>query len=153
MSKYKPVILIVIEIRCDPSMLNKYFKEIGYDMIESSNNSGLVGGIVMVWKSTEMDVHVCKNREQYIHVSIKYENDKKWNFTAIYAIPNENSKKVLWDELKDISISMHDLWMMAGGFNDIAYVSDKRGSVVPFMSRCRKLRDKWMCVILVMWRL
>lgn len=72
----------------------------------------------------------------------------KWNFTVVYARPNEISKKVLWDDLKDIASNMCDMWMLAGDFDDIVYVSDKRGGVIPPMSRCRRFHDIMdMCFI------
>lgn len=59
-NQYKPAMMIVIETRCTPSFPSKAFKKLGYDMIESSDNSGFIGGIVMGWKSNEMNVHVCQ---------------------------------------------------------------------------------------------
>ncbi|XP_058784670.1 uncharacterized protein LOC131659504 [Vicia villosa] len=147
-NQYKPAMMIVVETRCNPTLPSKAFKKLGYDMIESSVNNGFTGGIIMGWRLGEMNVHVCQKNEQYNHVSIKEDNDMKWYFTTVYARPNEDSKKILWDDLKVIASSMSDPWMLVGDFNDIAYVSDKRGGATPSMSRCRRFRDRMdMCLI------
>ncbi|XP_058780762.1 uncharacterized protein LOC131654847 [Vicia villosa] len=138
----------MVETRCDPSLLSKTIKKLGYDRFESSANSGFAGGIVMGWKSNEIEVHVCKKHEQFIHMKIKEDGELLSYFTVVYARPYEASKKVLREELKEISQHMCDPWMLAGDFNDIAYVSDKRGGVVPSLNRCKKLRDRMdMCNI------
>ncbi|XP_058778740.1 uncharacterized protein LOC131652797 [Vicia villosa] len=140
--RFKPCMLVIVETRCDPSIITKSLKKLGYDTFESSSNRGFAGGIAMAWKSGAMDVFILENNDQYIHSRIKMEDSSQWFFTAIYARPHENSKKKLWDALKDISNTMRGPWMMAGDFNDIAYVSEKRGGVVPSFSKCKRMRDR-----------
>ncbi|XP_058774367.1 uncharacterized protein LOC131648642 [Vicia villosa] len=42
----------------------------------------------------------------------------------------------------EISNNMRNPWMLAGDFNDITYVSEKKGGVTPSLSRCKRLRDR-----------
>lgn len=96
----------------------------------------------MAWKSNVIYVFILKVREQYIHARIMMEDNRQWVFTAIYASSYETSKKVLWDELKDISSSMRESWLLADDFNDIAYMSEKRGGVSPSLSRCTRILNR-----------
>ncbi|XP_058784715.1 uncharacterized protein LOC131659557 [Vicia villosa] len=146
--RFKPSMLVIVETRCDPNIITKSLMKLGYDTFKIISNWGFAGGIAMAWKSNAMDVFILENNDQFIHSRIKMEDSNQWFFTAIYARPQENSKKMLWDDLKEISNNMREPWMMAGDFNDIAYVSDKRGGVAHSLSRCKRLRDRMdMCKV------
>lgn len=65
-----------------------------------------------------------------------------WWFTAVYASPNDNCKKLLWEELKDIVNNLKGSWMVACDFNDIAVVQDKKGGLPASYLRCMRMRDR-----------
>lgn len=56
--------------------------------------------------------------------------------------PNDNCKKLLWEDLKDVSNNLKGSWMVAGDFNDIAVVQDKKGGLPASNIRFQKMRDK-----------
>ncbi|XP_058775103.1 uncharacterized protein LOC131649355 [Vicia villosa] len=69
-------------------------------------------------------------------------DEPDWLFTAIYASPQECLKKLLWDELKSLASNINVPWMVAGDFNDIAHISEKRGGVLAATNRCGLFRKR-----------
>jgi hypothetical protein len=41
-----------------------------------------------------------------MHLKINYPNEREWFFTAIYASPNEENGRLLWEDLKQIDEGM-----------------------------------------------
>ncbi|XP_058725773.1 uncharacterized protein LOC131597074 [Vicia villosa] len=65
-----------------------------------------------------------------------------WWLTAVYASPNDNCKKLLWDSLKDIARNLIGGWMVTGDFNDIDNVKDKKGGLPASVQRCHKMGER-----------
>ncbi|XP_058759648.1 uncharacterized protein LOC131632954 [Vicia villosa] len=61
---------------------------------------------------------------------------------SIYARPNDTCKKDLWEALKVIAGSVIGAWMVAGDFNDIACIGDKKGGVSASLKRCNTMRNR-----------
>lgn len=52
-----------------------------------------------------MSVEFCKKKAQYVHLKVNYPYGKKWIFTAIYVIHNEEIRRVLWEDLVELGDS------------------------------------------------
>lgn len=50
-----------------------------------------------------------------MHMLVQSIHGRSWYFNFIYANPNLGNKKVLWEDLKEISINMKDHWLLACG--------------------------------------
>ncbi|XP_058762861.1 uncharacterized protein LOC131636243 [Vicia villosa] len=140
--RHKPCMLVIVEKRCDPLKLHKSFMRLGFDSMESVDNSGFARGIIIAWKSWELNVQLCDKDEQFLHTKINIDRNCTWNFTAIYARPNEVSKKKLWEDLEKLAQNINDPWMVAGDFNDIAHVTEKKGGVQASSQRCGRMRGR-----------
>jgi exonuclease III len=116
---HKPEVVVIMETRVDPNKLNKTFKLLGFDYMQHTECRGFAGGIVVVWKSTDVQINVEINDFQFIHLTIAFMPGSSWNFTAVYASPREELRKELWLNLHNISQSISEGWMIAGDFNDI----------------------------------
>jgi hypothetical protein len=79
---------------------------------------------------------------QFIHVHVQYNNGHDWFFTAVYASPSEENRRVLWEDFKIIADSMNSRWMLAGDFNDIACSEEKRGGAVTSIRRCNIFKER-----------
>ncbi|MCI33632.1 hypothetical protein A2U01_0054849, partial [Trifolium medium] len=69
----------------------------------------------------------CSTKYQFIHLQVQLTNGGAWFFTPIYASPNEENRRVLWEDLLAIADTMTEPWLVAGDFNDIACAEEKRG--------------------------
>jgi hypothetical protein len=139
---YKPVMLVIVEIRCDPNKLRRTFSLLGYDGFIATNVEGFSGGIVVVWKEECMKVELQFKKFQFIHLQVCYLNGINWFFTPIYASPNDDNRRVLWEDLKNIAASMHSPWMLAGDFNDIASEEEKKGGAVVSIRKCNIFKNR-----------
>jgi hypothetical protein len=139
---HKPVLLVIVETRCDPSSLERTFKLLGYDGLAASEIHGYAGGIAVAWQKDNISVDICIKKFQFIHLKVQYHSGEQWFFTAVYASPNEENRKLLWEDLCDIANNMMEAWLVAGDFNDIAYAEEKKGGVVASLRRCSKFRDR-----------
>jgi hypothetical protein len=74
-----------------------------------------------------MTVNLQMKKFQFMHLKVHFGNGREWYFTAIYASPNEDNRRIMWDDLKQIANSTQEPWLLAGDFNDIASVNEKKG--------------------------
>ncbi|MCH86424.1 hypothetical protein A2U01_0007281 [Trifolium medium] len=58
------------------------------------------------------------------------------------ASPNEENRRVLWEDLISIANNMNDAWLVAGDFNDIASIGEKKGGAAVSMRKCNKFQDR-----------
>ncbi|XP_058726963.1 uncharacterized protein LOC131598369 [Vicia villosa] len=138
---YKPGVLVIVETRCNPSIPIKALRRLGYDSMESIDNTGYAGGIVVAWKSSDIGLSLHMKTTQFIHFKVELEKEE-WYFTAVYASPNDIQKQLLWHELQYLASNMSKAWMIAGDFNDIACSLEKKGGLPAPLSRCKKFRDR-----------
>jgi hypothetical protein len=123
----KPIMVVIVETRCDPNKLRRTFKLLGYDEFTATEVQGYAGGIVVAWKKDYIMVDVCNKSFQYMHLKVKYPNGGWWFFTPIYASPIEDKRRLLWEDLTAISPHITIPWLVAGDFNDIRCMEEKRG--------------------------
>lgn len=142
MDLYKPSIYVVIEMRCDPSKLCKSLKKLGFHDNVFMENNCFSGGIVVSWKKNHFKVQLYHKSSQFIHVKMQEYSANEWLFTTIYASPNESRRKTLWDDLKGLAVNIRDPWILAGDFDDIASVADKKGGAPVSLCKCKIFSDR-----------
>ncbi|MCH97464.1 endonuclease/exonuclease/phosphatase family protein, partial [Trifolium medium] len=91
------------------------FKLLGYDSLVTSEVHGFAGGIAVAWQRDKI---------------------------TVYASPNEENRRLTWEELCGIANNMMKAWLVAGEFNDIAYAEEKRGGAIASLRRCSKFRER-----------
>jgi hypothetical protein len=96
-------VLVILETRCEPVKLRKTFKLLGFDGFLASEVHGYAGGIVVGWKSESIHVSSIQCKFQFMLLKVHYTNGKDWYFSPIYASPNEENRKMLWEDLKHIA--------------------------------------------------
>lgn len=88
---------------------------------------GLSRGIVVMWKEDllKMDNIIS---QKGIHVRIKVcPKSYTWIFSTIYASPDLEKRKTLWDKLKPLKLSHPMDWLLGGDFNEVLYAEEKLG--------------------------
>ncbi|XP_061368327.1 uncharacterized protein LOC133311321 [Gastrolobium bilobum] len=133
------------------SLVHKHKVEVVV-LLEPRTHSGLVeeaigfsGGIWILWHSAKVTISPLLQSSQFIHCQVKFPGTHQFIFTAIYANLAQAIRDKLWDELKCLSASISDPWLLGGDFNEIAFTNEKKGGVLPNQSKCGKfasvLRD------------
>ncbi|XP_058762472.1 uncharacterized protein LOC131635855 [Vicia villosa] len=74
-------------------------------------------------------------------LGIRCGSEGNWLFTVVYASPQENKRKVLWEEIKTLAENVNSPWMLAGDFNDMAFSSEKKGGAISSTRKCKVFRD------------
>jgi hypothetical protein len=139
---HRPVMLVIVETRCDPKKLCRTFKLLGYDELLATENRGYAGGIIVAWKKDNINVTLCNKKFQFIHLKVNFVDGQDWYFTAVYASPNEENRRVLWEDLKYIADRMQNSWMFAGDFNDIMCIAEKKGGAPVSVRKCNNFRER-----------
>jgi hypothetical protein len=138
----KPDIIVIMEIRTDPYKLRRSFELLGCDGFVGTEVRGYAGGIVVGWNSNEVNIQVMENNFQFLHLNVKYGDDREWFFTPIYASPHEDSRRLMWDDLKRIASNISHEWLVAGDFNDIMSPMEKKGGAEASIRKCNLFRDR-----------
>jgi hypothetical protein len=141
-STHHPGMLVILETRCDPQKLRQTFLLLGFDGFLASEVRGYAGGIVVGWKTQSMQVISNQCNFQYMLLKVHFKNGKEWYFSPLYASPNEDNRKLLWEDLKNIARWMKGAWMLAGDFNDIACPSEKKGGVRALIRKCNTFVER-----------
>jgi hypothetical protein len=141
-TSWKPSMLVIMETRCDPNKLKRTFNLLGFDGFLASEAVGYAGGIVVVWNENLFTVELIHKSFQFIHMKVHYPEERVWYFSAIYASPNEENRRNLWNDMKHIADTMQDTWLLAGDFNDILGAHEKKGGAVVSLRKCNKFRDR-----------
>lgn len=89
----------------------------------------------------ELKIQVMQSSNQFIHLKFTRDKMEVWYFTALYASLQDILKNKLWEDLLGIATGMKKP-LIAGDFNDIAYLEEKKGWVIASRSRCRRFRDR-----------
>ncbi|PNY15946.1 ribonuclease H, partial [Trifolium pratense] len=131
-----------METRTDAENLRRTFQLLGFDGFQFSNANGYSGGIIVAWKGSIVDVEVLMRHFQFLHMRVTFKGGRDWYFTSIYASPQEEGRKVLWDELRNIANLMQGNWLLAGDFNDISHISEKKGGIPANQGRCDRFMDR-----------
>ncbi|MCH79376.1 endonuclease/exonuclease/phosphatase family protein [Trifolium medium] len=139
---HKPVMIVIVETRCDPTKLRRTFQLLGYEGFVASEVNGYAGGIIVAWKEDSINVQLGMKKFQFLHMRVQLLNKQQWFFTAIYASPNEENRRTMWEDLKNIADSMNCPWLLAGDFNDIACAAGKKGGAPVSIRRCNLFKDR-----------
>lgn len=86
------------------------------------------GRIWVMWNHKELKMIVKATGDQYIHCEMCHINGQRicW-VTFIYAHNQLLERKKLWKEVKDLATTIHDQWIVLGGFNNVLSSADRVG--------------------------
>ena len=97
----------------------------------------------MLWnEGRNLKVEMLTMSEYSIHVLVKVPSQSH-NFllTAIYASPNFNKRKMLWEYLKILAPSVNLSWFLLGDFNEMLTKDEKMGGLPLNRNRIFAFRD------------
>lgn len=125
-NSHHPEMIVIVEMRCEPAKLRKTCQLLGFNGFIASDVNGYSGGIVLAWKEDFFSVDLHIKKFQFLHLKVRNANGKEWFFTPVYASPNEENRRIMWEDLKRIAQNNSQPWMLAGDFNDIACAAEKK---------------------------
>ncbi|KAL7209332.1 hypothetical protein ACSBR1_030960 [Camellia fascicularis] len=123
---HKPEILVLLETKVPFSKMGNFFNRLGLTASTIVDPIGRVGGIWIVWDTSQVIMRASSVTPQAIHATIHKADYDEWVLTAIYASPNPVMRDHLWDNLEDVAKTMDKPWLVAGDFNDFATQGERR---------------------------
>lgn len=66
---------------------------------------------------------------------------RQWLFSAIYASPHHQLRRLLWSYLSPIGANLNTLWLLMGDFNQVTSPHDKKGGRAPIRSHMQHIQD------------
>lgn len=126
---HNPDIVVILETRVDPARLQRTLGLLGFDGYDFCNVQGYAGGIRVAWKRHNIRIDVLRKEFQFMHLQVISQGRHRWFFTPVYASPNENTRRELWHELKEVGDNMNGAWLVAGDMNNVAFGYEKKGGI------------------------
>ncbi|KAI7997777.1 hypothetical protein LOK49_LG10G02359 [Camellia lanceoleosa] len=123
---YKPEILVLMETKVAYSQMSNFFNSLGFTASSIVDPVGRVGGIWIIWDTSQVNVRTSTINSQVIHATVHKEDFEEWVLAAVYASPNPTLRAHLWKDLEDIAGDMEKPWLVAGDFNDYSSQHERR---------------------------
>ncbi|XP_061340964.1 uncharacterized protein LOC133287385 [Gastrolobium bilobum] len=134
--KYRVGVAAILEPRVSGDIALKIIRGLEYPSYIISEANGFAGGVWIVWDPNEVSVTLERKQEQFIHCWVEFPGKEGFFWTAIYASPKEEKRRVLWEDLKLIGRTMNSPWMLSGDFNEISSIAEKKGGKPVDVNRC-----------------
>ncbi|KAE8693055.1 hypothetical protein F3Y22_tig00110819pilonHSYRG00250 [Hibiscus syriacus] len=91
---------------------------------------GFSGGIWILWEDG-LNVKILTISNQFIHGRCWSKNDTRWHyFTVVYASPQVEKRKLIWNHLMNLAPSDTEAWILGGDFNSIFRPKKKESGAI-----------------------
>lgn len=134
LQKFKPSMVILLETKVDRATNNRTFKLLSKSLPTNvtvpSNGHG--SGLWICWDPGHIDADLISQSSQHITLSRNFTGDRcsRGFFTAIYASPNWQVCRSLWESLLQFRHNQCNLetpWLLLGDFNCVLGPHEKKG--------------------------
>ena len=141
--RHHPQILIIVEPCIAEDRAQEVIDTLLYSHSQRIDSIGFSGGIWMLWnEGSNLKVGTLTTSEYSIHALVMVPiQSHNFLLTVIYAFPNFNKKKILWNYLKILAPSVNLPWVLFGDFNDMLVEDEKMGGLPLNGSRLSAFRD------------
>ncbi|XP_031127599.1 uncharacterized protein LOC116029695 [Ipomoea triloba] len=102
--------------------------KLGFDNYFMVDTLGFVGGLLLVWNKSMLNLEVIDSNSQTIHCKVFEGGTTHLHVSFAYVRPNPRANELFWIECKTFSDALSGPWVMMGDFSDIASLNDHWGS-------------------------
>ncbi|KAI9097782.1 hypothetical protein K1719_025553 [Acacia pycnantha] len=138
----RPSVLVLSETKTEKENSFRCLAKLGYDCLTFVPSLGRSGGLLVAWKKDLISISMLGKDRQFIHLHCSVNGMQSFALTAIYAVPNDSLKQVLWQRLEGIAASTFIPWVAVGDFNDILNSGERIGGAEVSYSRIQKFQDR-----------
>lgn len=128
-ANYGVDVCVILEPRISGDRAISVARTMGFQNCHIEEADGFAGGIWVCWNGGATELQVVLSTKQTVTAIVTYKG-VKWALTAVYGSPCPRTRKHLWKLLDDIAGIVQDLnlpWVMAGDFNEILNLTEKKG--------------------------
>ncbi|KAI9084443.1 hypothetical protein K1719_033633 [Acacia pycnantha] len=137
-----PCLLLLAETKSETIDCLTCVSKLGFNGMTFVPSLGRSGGIFAAWRSALIEVEIIQLDRQMIHLRCRFPRENWFYITALYAIPDNAHKQVLWNQLNNLASSMVMPWGLIGDFNDVASLDERTGGIGGSASRCSLFSDR-----------
>ncbi|GMJ00023.1 hypothetical protein HRI_003671500 [Hibiscus trionum] len=125
-----PSIGALMETRMSGMRADRIVNRLGFQSSFRVEAQGFSGGIWLLWNGN-VHVHILSVSNQFIHMKVQgIALSCPLILTVVYASPQVQYRRYLWDQLSTINPGLDHLWLIGGDFNAILHLDDRRGGQV-----------------------
>ncbi|XP_061365839.1 uncharacterized protein LOC133309117 [Gastrolobium bilobum] len=139
--KYGVDVAAILEPRVSVNKALSIIRSLGFTSYIIADAHGYAGGVWVAWDPNDVNISLIRKQDQFIHCWVEFPGKEGFCSTVVYASPQEEKRRVLWEDLKHVGRSMNDPWMLSGDFNEISSVSEKRGGGPVDVNRCNRFNN------------
>ncbi|XP_061372079.1 uncharacterized protein LOC133314599 [Gastrolobium bilobum] len=114
----------------------RLMKKLQFSSAVFEEANGFSGGIWVLSNDKKARVQLLSQSNQFIHMTVKIDDGPSFLCTAVYGSPREDERQVMWDDVKQLSLNVNLPWILAGDFNDIKCMGEKKGGSQPDSNKC-----------------
>ena len=87
-ARYRTHLLVLMETHISGEKAKNLISKFGFDGYHVQDGEGSSSGIWVMWRLQMWKVDVIESWRQYIHMKVRFSNDRFWFLMAIYASPH-----------------------------------------------------------------
>ncbi|GMJ04558.1 hypothetical protein HRI_004125000 [Hibiscus trionum] len=134
-------VIALMETWLSGDKADRIISRLGFQSLFRVEAQGFCGGISLLWND-DITVRVVSVSNQFIHTMIQGALlDEPCFFTMVYASPQAQHRRHLWDQLCDLNPGDERPWLIGGDFNALLHLGDHRGGQSGCNYVCRKFQD------------
>ncbi|XP_061354924.1 uncharacterized protein LOC133299477 [Gastrolobium bilobum] len=122
------LVLVLLETRVSGSRADRIVQNLDFDSYYRREAIGFSREIWILWNKSITTISILLDEHQFVHSRLCWaENGKVEYFTFVYGSPRRLDRSSLWDNLRDIGLTMDMEWAAMGYFNSLLEDSEKQG--------------------------
>ncbi|XP_019194796.1 PREDICTED: uncharacterized protein LOC109188622 [Ipomoea nil] len=125
-SKERPFFVFLMETKANVDKVEQVRVKMGFEGAVNVDRVGLGGGLALLWRDAK-SASLLSFSNNHIDMEVTLPGRPKWRLTDFYSNPERSKRHITWDLLRKLKHRSSLPWVVVGYFNDIAFLSEKRG--------------------------
>ncbi|XP_031107590.1 uncharacterized protein LOC116012231 [Ipomoea triloba] len=118
LNEHRPEIFCLMETKTSSTNADAVCSRLGLDRWARVEALGYSGGIWILW-SDALKLEILHSNPQFVHLLIKENSGRQWNFSMVYGSPSLHLRRRLWRALSRNKVQVNHPWLITGDFNAI----------------------------------
>lgn len=121
-----PSFVFLMETLSYADRIDELRRSLGFDFCFAVDRVGRSGGLAILWKSN-FPCEVLNYSSNHIDVAVLDNRVRSWRMSCFYGFPERGRRRDSWNLIRRLSGLDSLPWLILGDFNDLLYVTDKKG--------------------------
>ncbi|KAF7812571.1 reverse transcriptase [Senna tora] len=127
--QHEPNVVLLTKTQVGGQKARQIISNLGYSKYHTVEPMGYAGGLWVLWNENQISLRMIEDTFQEIHASVDVNGSPIALVSFVYGSPSRHRRKILWENLVNLS-TVHNLpWLVGGDFNEILSPDEKWGVV------------------------